>query len=88
MVTRTRSAATLIDPKFVLRPHWSLYRTSPKPFPLHDLIIFFSLGNSAIFLIGGLTRSIEPVPILLRSGDIVVMSGPGCRRAYHGEIRH
>jgi hypothetical protein len=45
-----------------------------------------SLGNSAIFLIGGLTRSVEPVPILLRSGDIIIMSGPGCRRAYHGEL--
>ena len=45
-----------------------------------------SLGNAAIFLIGGLTRSIQPVSILLRSGDIIVMSGPGCRRAYHGEL--
>jgi len=43
-----------------------------------------SLGNAAIFLIGGLTRDVEPVPILLRSGDVVIMSGPACRRAYHG----
>lgn len=46
-----------------------------------------SLGNAAIFLIGGLTRDVVPTPILLRSGDIVVMSGPSCRRAYHGVPR-
>ena len=45
-----------------------------------------SLGNAAVFLIGGQTRDIEPIPILLRSGDVVVMSGPHCRRAYHGEV--
>ena len=44
-----------------------------------------SLGNAAVFLIGGLTRDAEPTPILLRSGDVVIMSGPECRRAYHGE---
>lgn len=46
-----------------------------------------SLGNAAIFLIGGLTRDVVPIPILLRSGDIIVMSGPACRRAYHGVPR-
>ncbi|KDQ14571.1 hypothetical protein BOTBODRAFT_32704 [Botryobasidium botryosum FD-172 SS1] len=50
-------------------------------------LVSISLGNAAIFLIGGLTRDVEPVPILLRSGDVVVMSGPGCRRAYHGVPR-
>ncbi|KAF8582644.1 hypothetical protein K439DRAFT_1413026 [Ramaria rubella] len=50
-------------------------------------LVSISLGNAAIFLIGGLTRYIEPVPILLRSGDIIIMSGPGCRRAYHGVPR-
>ncbi|KAF8514056.1 hypothetical protein JB92DRAFT_2920854 [Gautieria morchelliformis] len=50
-------------------------------------LVSISLGNAAIFLIGGLTRSVEPIPILLRSGDIIVMSGPGCRRAYHGVPR-
>lgn len=43
-----------------------------------------SLGNAAVFLIGGSTRDVEPVPILLRSGDVVIMAGPACRRAYHG----
>jgi alkylated DNA repair protein alkB homolog 1 len=49
-----------------------------------DLTHAISLGNAAIFLIGGLTRDIQPTPILLRSGDVVIMSGPECRRAYHG----
>lgn len=49
------------------------------------LFPFSSLGNAAVFLIGGLTRDSEPVPILLRSGDVVIMSGPDCRRAYHGK---
>ena len=42
------------------------------------------LGNAAIFLIGGDSREVEPVAILLRSGDTIIMSGPACRRAYHG----
>ncbi|KAI6124832.1 hypothetical protein EDD16DRAFT_1474914 [Pisolithus croceorrhizus] len=50
-------------------------------------LVSISLGNAAIFLIGGLTREVEPIPILLRSGDGVIMSGPSCRRAYHGVPR-
>ncbi|KAF8163250.1 hypothetical protein B0H34DRAFT_694678 [Crassisporium funariophilum] len=50
-------------------------------------LVSISLGNAAIFLIGGLTRDAEPTPILLRSGDVVIMSGPACRRAYHGVPR-
>ncbi|KAI6039955.1 hypothetical protein EDC04DRAFT_2867794 [Pisolithus marmoratus] len=50
-------------------------------------LVSISLGNAAIFLIGGLTREVEPTPILLRSGDVVIMSGPACRRAYHGVPR-
>ncbi|KAH0827006.1 hypothetical protein J3R83DRAFT_4673 [Lanmaoa asiatica] len=52
-------------------------------------LVSISLGNAAIFLIGGLTRDTEPIPILLRSGDVLIMSGPACRRAYHGwPFRH
>ena len=40
-----------------------------------------------MFLIGGQTRDSEPTPILLRSGDAVIMSGPVARRAYHGVPR-
>ncbi|KAJ3726161.1 hypothetical protein C8R42DRAFT_694830 [Lentinula raphanica] len=50
-------------------------------------LVSISLGNAAIFLIGGITRDTEPIPILLRSGDVVIMSGPACRRAYHGVPR-
>ncbi|KAF9500926.1 hypothetical protein BDN71DRAFT_1439823, partial [Pleurotus eryngii] len=50
-------------------------------------LVSISLGNAAVFLIGGLTRDTEPTPILLRSGDVVIMSGPACRRAYHGVPR-
>ena len=48
-------------------------------------LVSISLGCAAVFLIGGPTRDSEPVPILLRSGDVVIMSGP-CRRAYHGML--
>src|SRR6266403_2405122 len=77
--------------------------TAPRFVPLHLLFPFrelppvpitftnvrsvISLGNAAIFLVGGLTRNIAPIPILLRSGDIIVMSGPACRCAYHGVPR-
>jgi len=47
-------------------------------------LVSLSLGNAAVFLIGGLTREAEPVPIVLRSGDVIVMAGPRCRRAFHG----
>ncbi|KZT11624.1 uncharacterized protein LAESUDRAFT_784182 [Laetiporus sulphureus 93-53] len=50
-------------------------------------LVSISLGCAAIFLIGGLTRDVEPMPIVLRSGDVVIMSGPACRRAYHGVPR-
>lgn len=42
----------------------------------------FSFGQSAIFLIGGREKSIEPSAILLKSGDIVVMSKEA-RLCYH-----
>jgi alkylated DNA repair protein alkB family protein 1 len=45
-----------------------------------------SLGANAIFLIGGPTRDVDPTPIILRSGDILVMSGAS-RLAYHGVPR-
>lgn len=42
-----------------------------------------SFGQSAIFLIGGHTKDVRPTAVLLRSGDVVVMSGKS-RLAYHG----
>lgn len=41
-----------------------------------------SFGQSAIFLIGGQTKAIRPVPLLLNSGDVLIMSGDS-RLAYH-----
>lgn len=35
-------------------------------------------------MIGGLTRDTVPIPLYLRSGDIIVMTGP-CRKAFHGK---
>ncbi|KAJ3323083.1 hypothetical protein HDU76_013735 [Blyttiomyces sp. JEL0837] len=50
-------------------------------------LVSYSLGQSCIFLMGLQTREeAAPIPILLRSGDIVVMSGP-CRRNFHGVPR-
>jgi alkylated DNA repair protein alkB family protein 1 len=46
-------------------------------------IISLSLGCSAIFLIGGKVKSIKPTPILVRSGDVIIMSGAS-RSCYHG----
>ncbi|TRY63612.1 hypothetical protein TCAL_04022 [Tigriopus californicus] len=46
-------------------------------------LVSISLGQSAIFLVGGTTKDVEPVPILLQSGDVVIMSGEA-RRAFHG----
>lgn len=45
-----------------------------------------SLGLSSVFLVGGLTKDIPPLAILLRSGDGLIMSGRQGRRAYHGEF--
>jgi alkylated DNA repair protein alkB family protein 1 len=46
-------------------------------------IVSISLGCSAIFLIGGRDKTTKPMPILLRSGDALVMSGES-RFCYHG----
>lgn len=46
-------------------------------------LISISLGSSAIFLIGDVSKHTRaPRPILLRSGDIVIMSGES-RLAFH-----
>jgi hypothetical protein len=85
-VTRIRSWLMLTGQRFVLPPLWFLYRKDSRCVPLPMLIVgCHSIGNAAIFLLGGTTRDAEPIPILLRSGDAVIMSGPECRRAYHGQ---
>jgi len=46
-------------------------------------IVSISIGCSALFLIGGDQKSITPTPILVRSGDAIIMSGRS-RYSYHG----
>ena len=47
---------------------------------------FFSLGQSAIFLLGGKTRDDAPIAMYIRSGDVMVMAG-NSRLAYHAVPR-
>ena len=51
----------------------------------NDTASLFSLsfGLDAVFLLGGATRDDPVTPILLRHGDVMLMSG-ACRRNYHG----
>ncbi|KAF9972490.1 hypothetical protein BGZ73_004398 [Actinomortierella ambigua] len=49
-------------------------------------LVSFSFGHSCIYLLGGPDRETSPTPILLQSGDILVMTGP-CRAAFHGVPR-
>lgn len=49
-------------------------------------IVSISLGCSAVFLIGGETRDVPPHALLLRSGDVVVLTGLA-RRCFHGVPR-
>ena len=45
-------------------------------------LVSVSFGQNAIFLIGGPTKAQEPVPILLRNGDVLIMSHEA-RQSYH-----
>jgi len=49
-------------------------------------IVSVSLGDTARFVVGGLTRKEPMRPLLLRSGDVVVMGGPS-RLRFHGVTR-
>lgn len=46
-------------------------------------VVSFSLGLSAIFLLGGTTKMVAPIPLLVRSGDCLVMGGAS-RLCFHG----
>ena len=46
-------------------------------------IVSLSLGSTGVFLLGGETRAEAPTPVLLRSGDVVVLHHQA-RRCYHG----
>jgi alkylated DNA repair protein alkB family protein 1 len=49
-------------------------------------IVTMSLGCAAVFLMGGPDRQQQPTPLLLRSGDVLVLGGPA-RGCYHGVPR-
>ena len=49
-------------------------------------IVSVSLGDAARFVVGGLSRRDPTSPVILRSGDVLVMGGPS-RLRYHGVTR-
>ena len=49
-------------------------------------IVSVSLGDDARFVVGGLSRRDPTFPVMLKSGDVVVMGGPS-RLRYHGITR-
>jgi alkylated DNA repair protein alkB family protein 1 len=49
-------------------------------------IITLSIGCPAIFLMGGPSKQQPPTPLLLTSGDVLVLSGPA-RACFHGARR-
>jgi DNA alkylation damage repair protein AlkB len=49
-------------------------------------IVSISLGDAARFVIGGLSRRDPTSPVILRSGDVLVMGGPS-RLRFHGMTR-
>jgi DNA alkylation damage repair protein AlkB len=46
-------------------------------------IVSVSLGDAARFVVGGLSRREPTRPLILRSGDVIVMGGPS-RLRFHG----
>lgn len=57
--------------------------TDHSEYNLSAPLLSISFGLSAIFLIGGHSLDDEPVAILLRSGDTIIMSNES-RLCYHG----
>jgi DNA alkylation damage repair protein AlkB len=49
-------------------------------------IVSVSLGDAARFVVGGLTRRAPTRPVILRSGDVLVMGGAS-RLRFHGVTR-
>jgi DNA alkylation damage repair protein AlkB len=49
-------------------------------------IVSVTLGDAARFVVGGVTRREPTRPIVLRSGDVLVMGGPS-RLRFHGVTR-
>ena len=49
-------------------------------------IVSVSLGDAGRFVVGGISRRDPTSPLILRSGDVLVMGGPS-RLRYHGVTR-
>lgn len=50
---------------------------------MDEAIVSISLGCPAVFLMGGKTKDIVPTPVLVASGDVLIMAGES-RACYHG----
>ena len=59
---------------------------SPDSIAAGAPIVSVSLGDAARFVIGGVSRRDPMSPLILRSGDVLVMGGPS-RLRYHGVTR-
>jgi len=59
---------------------------SPSSLAAGIPIVSVSLGDAARFVIGGLARRDPTRPVILRSGDVLVMGGPS-RLRFHGVTR-
>ncbi|QDZ19016.1 alpha-ketoglutarate-dependent dioxygenase AlkB [Chloropicon primus] len=53
---------------------------------LSQPLVSVSLGCDAVFLLGGTTKGVRPTAMLVRSGDVVVLSGRS-RSCFHGVPR-
>lgn len=58
----------------------------PETIAAGSPIVSVSLGDAARFVIGGLSRGDPTQPLILRSGDVLVMGGAS-RLRYHGVTR-
>jgi DNA alkylation damage repair protein AlkB len=59
---------------------------SPETIAAGVPIVSVSLGDAARFVIGGVARRDPTAPVILRSGDVLVMGGPS-RLRFHGVTR-
>jgi DNA alkylation damage repair protein AlkB len=59
---------------------------SPESLAAGIPVVSISLGDAARFVVGGLTRKEPTHPMILRSGDVLVMGGPS-RLRFHGVTR-
>ena len=68
---------------WIPRDRWYRFRERQNLIVGYNLLIVRSLGYAAVFLLGSSSRLDPPIPIILRSGDVLVLSGRA-RQFYHG----